>query len=178
MGVDDGDVALMLKIIKDGDKDRSLVNCMMCPSRPRVEEEFLTAFPNHARLARPFSLIVTDDYGSGRVSLRQLRKHFGQHASDAEAAVRTAHESLVDVPMKKPPEPTPAPPPTDWVVGWLEAEDLGEHAKSFLDANLKTRADVAAEPFLTARELKDLGIDTLGDCRKIVRMIKALRAPE
>lgn len=66
-------------------------------------------------------------------------------------------------------------PDEDGAKNEFEGEDLSEYAKSFIDAGLKTKSDLAAPPLLTDALLKDeLGVSKLGHRRKIIRMQQKL----
>ena len=66
---------------------------------------------------------------------------------------------------------------TDWIHKALLVEDksLARYSRKFIDANLTSRDAVLAEPPLEASDLENLGINKLGDQRRILRMLQRLR---
>jgi class 3 adenylate cyclase len=57
------------------------------------------------------------------------------------------------------------------IAGWLRGLGLEEYAPAFRD----NRVDAAILPKLTAEDLKDIGIVAVGDRRKLLEAIAALR---
>ena len=58
------------------------------------------------------------------------------------------------------------------VVDWLRALDLGQYEEAFRE-NL---VSMDLLPSLTADDLKELGVNTVGDRRRLLNAITALRA--
>ena len=58
------------------------------------------------------------------------------------------------------------------VVDWLRALDLGQYEEAFCE-NL---VSMDLLPSLTADDLKELGVNTVGDRRRLLNAITALRA--
>ena len=58
------------------------------------------------------------------------------------------------------------------VVDWLRALDLGQYEETFRE----NRVSMDLLPSLTADDLKELGVNTVGDRRRLLNAISALRA--
>jgi len=127
-------------------------------------------------LAYKYSLLVTDVFGRALVSLFEIEKHLSIHATDPMAAISTAVDELLHVPMPSPPprKPTP-PPPSDWVYIWLKEMSLEQYADEFIGQGISTLDDLVTGEELTDDILENkLGVKKLGHRWKIRKSQKKL----
>lgn len=98
-------------------------------------------------------------------------------ASEAIAACKTA---LVKRPRKPRPVPATPPRPSTWIHKALTHEDksLARYSRKFIDARLASREAVLAEPALEVKDLETLGVNKLGDQRRIMQLLQRLRNGE
>ena len=74
-----------------------VLNGFLLPKQPRVESEFVAAYPNHDFLARKFSTKCCDKYGNSLVSLTMIYDHLRRHADTPKDAIDTIEAELTQV---------------------------------------------------------------------------------
>jgi len=70
----------------------------------------------------------------------------------------------------RPEPPPPAEEPKDWIHVWLKEKKLEGYSNGFRDNALSERDDVLAAE-LDDQLLEKIGVDKIGDRKKIVRML-------
>ena len=195
-GVDDrADREFLFKLLKNEDKDRALTVGASLPDKSSVARMFWAAFATSVEAqagekralleaASVFSRSVCGALGRSRVSAIELRAHFARHAGDWRAALADTQRpdgALLHAVAPPPPDaPPPRKPPRCWVFRALEQKGADGMAtrlgRRLIDAGIETREDLLSEPTLTAEELKEMGIDKVGDARRLLRLVDRLRA--
>jgi chaperone BCS1 len=130
------------------------------------------------RLAFSYGMACTDSYARAVVSLIEIEKHLQAHARDPFGALATVKAELLHPPMPSVPSPPPPPAePTEWIFGWLKAEDpeLGQYANSFIDEGMGTRESLLVGSIFTDEELKNtFSVRKAGHRRLIANMHQKL----
>jgi hypothetical protein len=125
--------------------------------------------------AYTFSVILTDSYGRGNISLYELKTFLSlAKNTNPKDALANVEMLLVDPVRPDPPPPSPEPPRAEWVYEWLatgfEKELAIKFGDSFVDQRMCTRDDLRNGALLDAATLTTLDITKLGDQRKIIFM--------
>lgn len=185
LGIKGAAQASLLAIVgTDGGLPHVRRRCTLADRR-RVREAFMRAFTPPGRaveaqtsdLATKLAATLSDEAGEGLVSIAQLEAHLSRHkATGGEACVSAARAELLDAPRPERPPAAEPEAPTEWVHGWLTQAGLGELSSKFIDAKLCERTDLLAEPALQLSDLKEIGIDKPGDQRRMLALLKELRA--
>lgn len=177
-----------LKALKNVDKSKAdLLLQFVSPDRRALAEAFRARFGSTGfldaaaspsdRFAYRFADELSDPLGQGMISRYQLRVYLASHADDlpelccrrARAALLESHQSTDgQVVVKR---------PGDWLVGWLSEHGLQHYANVFHQQHFRTVDDFCMEPSLGLNELGNvMGIQSLGEQRKLLGMIEALRS--
>jgi len=171
------DLALMEVLLKRDEKRSDILQGFQKPNMPRVEREFLLAYPEASQhSAHEFSIRVCTEGGHGLVSLIQLTAHFKRHKGAPAEAIGAITAELVEAGARlvAPDPPPEEPEPTDWIAGWLKAGGLGRYVGKFIEEEIKTPEDVVCFP-ITEKQLEDkLGMKKMGHRRKLMEMMQGL----
>jgi len=126
------------------------------------------------------SFLYKDDRDVGDASVEQgslKEENKKRRFSSPTEAVEACEGRLVNISKK--PRPMPSPPSriSAWIHKALVHEDkrFARYSRKFIEARLSTRNAVLAEPLLEIEDLKSLGVDKLGDQRKIMQFLRRLR---
>jgi len=164
----------------DASSPRELLS-FTAPDYARLRVAFTTAFaaaPGAAEAhASRFAAALSDGAGHGLVSLYQLEAYLTSAASGDKGAAAAADGARADLVEHERPPPPPKPEvvvPTEWVYGWLKEKSLEKYAGAFISACLAEKAQLQLEPRLGLDELKELGVNKMGDARKLYNAIKRL----
>lgn len=188
-------------LIQNCSTKRNITCGLLHPDRERMSTMFRHCYPDCTRdEVDAFTVQLTTKAGAGLVSKIQIEAFlYDDDAEKASAGVNggetksrarrfampsEATKACLGELVNKPKKARPTPPPPRRVSKWIhkallhEDKALGRYSRKFIDARLASREAVLAEPPLKVEDLESLGVNKLGDQRKIMRMLQRLRDGE
>lgn len=197
--------AKFLNVLIQNDSKKRNVTCgLLHPDRERMTAMFRRCFPDCTQdEVDAFTTPLTTKTGHGLASKIQIEAFLYDDDADAaemesgggreettsstvrrvrryavpSEATKACSGELVNKPKKARPTPKPPSRVSKWIHKALlhEEKDLARYSRKFIDARLASREAVLAEPPLEVADLESLGVNKLGDQRKIMRMLQRLR---
>lgn len=184
--------ALLMKLIENKPEHGSDTVGVTCPDKSSVCKMFWDTYGGQKAEGQPggpqvvfeaaveFARRVSSKVGRSLVSSIELSEHFERHpGNDWRGALDAWETELVSPPPTPAPQPKPpSPPPACWVYKALRAAagDFGSISNALLANGIESRDDLLCQPAFTADELKAVGLNKLGEARRLTRLIDALRS--